>query len=83
MYALAAAYAAQGDESAMRDSVERLRSEARGDPSQLASAMVLLGRLEVSLGNTARGIRAMREAYELGADPGVLGAACVAALLDL
>jgi tetratricopeptide (TPR) repeat protein len=58
----ARAYAAAGDDAAMRRTVEQLRGLAGGSSHRLGAAMMLLGELEISRGNTARALRAYDEA---------------------
>lgn len=73
--ALAFAQSAARDEIGMRDTVERLRLESGGNAAKLADALVILGRCEAALGNTARAMRALREAHGIGAGDGSLVAA--------
>ncbi|HTU61777.1 MAG TPA: hypothetical protein VMF89_25145, partial [Polyangiales bacterium] len=70
--ALSLAYVSLGDAKTMREVVANLSAESAGDPAKLADALVLLGSNEALLGNSARAMKAVREAHLLGAGASAL-----------
>ncbi len=58
---------------AMRESVAELRGLAAGDAERLKRAMWLLAELEQNLGNRARAIEALQEAYAFSPESSTLG----------
>lgn len=72
--ALAEQQAAAGDAEAMRETVTRLRGRAAGSGPGIARTLVLLARLERSLGNRGQSIRAYEEAHRIDPASGALGA---------
>jgi predicted Zn-dependent protease len=69
MTALARIQADLGDDTGMRNTIDRLRLESRSDTRKLMATMTLLGECEAVLGNHARALKAMREAHMLGGGP--------------
>lgn len=59
----ARADAARGDAIQMRRAIDELRGLASGSRQGLASAMILLGKLETQLGNDGRAVEAYEEAF--------------------
>lgn len=63
LFALASAQAAAGDGAAMRDTIDQLRVNSGANPTSLAEALAHQSQCERTLGNKARALTAMVEAY--------------------
>lgn len=72
-------HAALGADTAMRESLARLRGTAGGQTAGLRDAWMLEGELETGLGNTGRALRAYEEAFRITGDIDALGMAASAA----
>ena len=72
LQARARAQAKLGDGPGMRATVARLRASAGGKAGSLVATMVLLGDLEMELGNLPLALRAYRRAHGYGHEPDVL-----------
>lgn len=71
--------ASAGDAEAMRETMQRVRSRARGRGTPLAAAWVAQGRLEQSMGNEGAALAAFMRAHDLDpASPGLANAAALA-----
>ncbi len=72
---LSLAETAAGNAIGMRDAIEQLRMSTAGDTHQLAQTAAQLAKCEMLLGNDARALKALREAYSLTPRPAFLAGA--------